>query len=116
MARIFSISYDPILLRTRELLLEKLGHKVTSVEGFERAVDVCDHEPQTFDLVVLGHSIPHKEKRALISRCRRIASCPVLTLTLINEPPVSEAARSIDPSDTPAFLGAVQELLRPPSP
>ncbi|HLJ78747.1 MAG TPA: hypothetical protein VKT75_15105 [Acidobacteriaceae bacterium] len=37
MARILSISYDPVLLRTRELLLQQMGHDVTSAEGFAEA-------------------------------------------------------------------------------
>lgn len=111
MARILSISYDPTLSRIRRLLLEKLGHSVTSAEGFKEAIELCDQEAGAFDLMVLGHSIPHDDKRAIISHCTQTCPCPVLALTLINEPPVIEAVRSIDPSDTRAFLAAVQELL-----
>lgn len=91
MARIFSISYDPTLLRTRELLLKQMGHSVTSAEGFSQAFDVCDREPGTFDLMILGHSIPHEDKRAIIKRCGQTCRCPILALTRINEQAVPEA-------------------------
>ena len=112
MARIFSISYDTTLLRTREMLLRHLGHSVTSAEGMAEAVALCEREPGSFDLMVLGHSIPDEDKRAIIRQCGQSCHCSVLALTLVNEPPVPEAARSVDPSDTRAFLAAVQELLR----
>ena len=111
MARIFSISYDPTLLRTREILLQQLGHSVTSAEGFEKAFQLCDEEPGTFDLVILGHSIPHEDKRAIIRRCGQNCRCPFLALTGANEQAVPEAARSVDPSDTQAFIAAVQEIV-----
>ena len=112
MARILSISYDHRLLRTRELLLQRMGHSVTSVAEFAQAVELCNQGPAVLDLVVVGHSIPHEDKHALVSHCNQTCRCPVLALTLVNEPPVTEAARSIDPSDTGAFVAAVNELLQ----
>ncbi|HKO17528.1 MAG TPA: hypothetical protein VJU82_01445 [Acidobacteriaceae bacterium] len=112
MARIFLISYDGALLRTRELLLEQMGHSVTSAEGFAEAFASCEQDPGTFDLMILGHSIPHEDKRAIIRRCGETCRCPVLALTRVNEEAVPEADRSVDPSDTRAFLAAIQELLR----
>lgn len=114
MARIFSISYDPTLLRTRELLLEQMGHTVASAEGFAEAFAMCEHEPAGFDLMVLGHSIPHQDKRAIIEHCRRTCQCPVLALTRVNEQTVEEAARSVDAADTHEFVAAVEELLGEP--
>lgn len=112
MARIFSISYDPTLLRTRELLLEQMGHTVASAEGFADAFAVCEREAAGgFDLMVLGHSIPHEGKRAIIRRCLQSCQCPVLALTRVNERVVEEATRSVDASETREFLEAVQELL-----
>lgn len=111
MARIFSISYDPTLLRTRELLLEQMGHTVASAEGFAEAFAVCEREAGGFDLMVLGHSIPHEDKRAIIMRCLQSCQCPVLALTRVNERVVEEATRSVDASETREFLEAVQELL-----
>ncbi|HEV2277285.1 MAG TPA: hypothetical protein VGS02_03845 [Acidobacteriaceae bacterium] len=116
MARIFSISYDPTLLRTRELLLEQMGHTVASAEGFAEAFAICEREPGGFDLMVLGHSIPHQDKRAIIRRCLQSCHCPVLALTRVNEELVEEASRSVDASDTREFVAAVEELLPGQSP
>lgn len=111
MARIFSISYDATLLKTREMLLQQMGHSVISAEGFAQAFELCDQDPGNFDLMILGHSIPHEDKRAIIRRCGQTFGCPVLALTRINEQPVPEASRSVDPGDPRAFVAAVQELL-----
>ena len=111
MARIFSISYDTTLLRSREFLLRQMGHSVTSADGFVEAIELCEKAPETFDLIILGHSIPLEDKQAIINRCRRTHRCPVLALTLVHEPLVAEAEHSIDPSDTGAFLRTVQQLM-----
>ena len=110
MAHILSISYDAELLRTRKLLLEQKGHRVTSAEGFADAFRICGGPNAQFDLIVLGHSIPHQDKRAMIKHCVQTCCCPVLALTRENEPPVEEAARSVPP-DPDALLTAVQEIL-----
>ena len=112
MARIFSISYDSMLLRTRELLLQQMGHTVTSAEGFAEAFELCDQQPGTFDLMILGHSIPHEDKRAIIRRCGQTCRCSVLALTKTNEQSVPEADRSVDPSNTQEFVAAIHDLLR----
>lgn len=110
MAHIFSISYDPILLQTRELLLQQMGHTVTSAEGFAEARRYCSLVDRSFDLVVLGHSIPHEDKRAIIRECLKNCSCAVLALLRTNEPPVEEATRSVS-TEPREFLAAVDELL-----
>ena len=110
MAHILSISYDAELLRTRKLLLERRGHCVTSAEGFAETFRICADHNATFDLMVLGHSIPHQDKRAMVKHCRNTCSCRVLALLRENEPPVEEATRSVSP-DPDALLAAVQEIL-----
>jgi DNA-binding response OmpR family regulator len=112
MASIFLISYDAALARTRELLLRHMGHHVTCAEGFAEAFRLCEEQPSpSFDLMILGHSIPHEDKRAIIRRLTQTCPCPVLALTRINEQVVAEADRSVDPMDAEAFVAAVEELL-----
>jgi len=83
-----------------------------SQSRFSRRIraEVCETHPEDFDLIILGHSIPDEEKRAIIRRCLRTYQCPVLALSLVNEPPLPEADYSVDPSDTGAFVGSVQQL------
>ena len=111
MAHILSISYDANLLVTRELLLRQMGHVVVSAEGFTKAYRACEVEGGRFDLVILGHSIPHEDKEAIIRHCTRACSCPVLALLRPNEGAVEGAARCVDSNDPPAFIQAVQDMV-----
>ena len=110
MARILSISYDASLLATRELLLEEIGHAVVSAEGFTKAYESCARDGK-FDLVVLGHSIPHADKVEIVKHCVTACSCPVLALLRANEPAVQGASRSVDSAEPRAFLRAVEEIV-----
>lgn len=109
MARILSISYDATLLLTRELLLRQMGYEVVSAEGFAQANKACDAEGQ-FNLIILGHSIPHDDKEVLVERCTRACACPVLALLRANEGPVRGAIKSVDSGDPNAFIDAVREI------
>jgi DNA-binding response OmpR family regulator len=109
--RILSISYDRSLLWTRQLLLEQLGYEVVSAEGFAQAWDTAD-DKNSFDLIILGHSIPPKDKAAIVQHMRTSSSAPILALLRPHESPVPEAARSIDAGDPGGFLNSVREMLR----
>jgi CheY-like chemotaxis protein len=110
MARILSISYDATLLATRELLLQQMGHTVVSAEGFAKACATCAQDGK-FDLIVLGHSIPHDDKLEIVRHCGTACSCPVLALLRPNESIVEGAARSVDSSRPEKFLRAINELV-----
>src|SRR5580658_8952845 len=91
---ILSVSYDPLLLSTRQMLLESRGYTVTSAEGFVAALEQC--KAGKYDLLIIGHSIPHTDKQALVSEVNRHCSAPVLALLKTNEPPLEMAAESVD--------------------
>ena len=109
--RILSISYDRALLWTRQQLLEQLGYNVVSAEGFAQAWDAADNKKDRFDLIILGHSIPPNDKKAIVTHMRDSCDCPILALLRPYEAPVSEAALSIDAGDPNAFLSAVRNML-----
>jgi DNA-binding response OmpR family regulator len=109
--RILSISYDRSLLWTRQLLLEQLGYNVVSAEGFAQAWDAAENKKDHFDLIILGHSIPPNDKKAIVAHMRDSCDCPILALLRPYEAPVSEAALSIDAGDPNAFLSAVRNML-----
>ena len=109
--RILSISYDRSLLWTRQLLLEQLGYEVVSAEGFAQAWDAAEDRKTHFDLIILGHSIPPKDKAAIVQHMRDSCDCPILALLRPYESPVAEAGRSIDAGDPGAFLSAVKNML-----
>lgn len=109
--RVLSISYDRSLLWTRQLLLEQLGYEVVSVEGLAQAWDAAQARNRHFDLIILGHSIPPKDKAAIVQHLRDSLSAPILALLRPYESPVPEVSRSIDAGDPAAFLTAVKEIL-----
>jgi CheY-like chemotaxis protein len=110
MAHILSFSYDPILLMTRELLLQQLGHTVTSVRGFARALAACE-SGKGIDLLILDHSIPHEDKAAIMAKVKDTCNCPVLALLLPNESQLPGAERSIDSFEPKLFMEAVREMV-----
>ena len=93
--RILSISYDPSLLQTREMMLKMAGYDVVSAEGFARAIENCSGH---FDLIIMGHSIPQTDKRAIVAELRRHhCDAPLLSLLRPGERGIPEAARAIEP-------------------
>ena len=108
--RIFSISYDPSLLATRDLMLTQVGYDVVGALGFAEALEKGGGD---FDLIIMGHSIPPRDKRAIVTELRqRGCNAPVLTLLRYGDTPIPEAARAIDP-DPQRLLDTVQEMLAP---
>lgn len=107
---ILSISYDEPLLRTREWILKEQGFDVTSACGFTDG----EHQARRggFDLAIVGHSIPQRDKVALITEFKKHSQAPVLSLSRQGDSPLSEADHSIVASEGPeAFVLAVQHVL-----
>jgi len=109
MPRILSVSYDPVLLNTRQLLLESRGYNVTSAEGFIDALDTCKRGG--YDLLIIGHSIPPSDKRAIVREANRYCPSPILALLRQNEPQLEGATESVDASRPELLLHAVEQLL-----
>ena len=106
--RILSVSYDPILLATRQMLLEQKGYSVTSALGFREALEYCQNEG--FDLFMLGHSIPEKDKLHLIVTFRGSCPAPILSLERIGEKQV-QCDFHASPDDPAKFLQVVTDIL-----
>jgi DNA-binding response OmpR family regulator len=96
---------------TRELLLQQLGHRVFSAEGFAQAYEECSSKDRKFDLILLGHSIPRKDKKAIIAHCQQTCKCPVLALLRPPQPPIEEATLCIESGDPAALMTAIRQLL-----
>lgn len=113
MARIISVSYDETLLRTRHLLLERGGFDVTSAIGFHEAMEQCELPAE---LIVIGHSIPEKDKVDII-HCFRTASPAglVIALTRAGERRLKEVDAYINPGDPEELLRAIKYVLNPKS-
>jgi DNA-binding NtrC family response regulator len=108
-SRILSISYDPSLLFTRQAMLELAGYDVVSAEGFADAIEHCSGH---FDLIILGHSIPQKDKRAIVAELHeRGCNAPLLSLLRHGEHKIPEATRAADPQDVEGLLHTVKEMV-----
>jgi CheY-like chemotaxis protein len=109
MPHILSVSYDALLLQTRQLLLESRGYAVTSAEGYVDAIKKC--RAGDYDLLIIGHSIPHTDKEAIMAEMGQRSAAPVLALLRINEPELRGAAASVDASRPELLIEAVGRLL-----
>lgn len=108
--KILSISFDEPLLTTREMILTRAGYEVTSALGFDEALKQCS--AHAFDLVILGHSIPRKNKQSLLEAVRNFDGVPVLSLRRPGEDAITGPDYSLENSDGPAvLLGAVKKAL-----
>jgi DNA-binding response OmpR family regulator len=106
---ILSVSYDESLLRTREMLLRREGYVVSSALGFTDAVECCENGK--FDLFILGHSIPDKDKRELIRVFRGQCDSPVLALHRHGEDSPDGADAHADPNHIEDLLEIVSKIL-----
>ena len=88
---ILLISYDERLLIARRIKLEQAGYQVCSALGFKEAIANCK-DGGSYDLLILGHSIPTHDKEDLIAAFRKYHASPILSLWAHDE----EIADSVD--------------------
>ena len=94
-AVVLAVGFDSSLMRTRSLVLQSAGYIVESASSLEDAA--ARFQAGDFDLVLLCHSIPTKDKDRLTCLIRATGS-----LT-----PVVSIARNLDACD--AFVNATLE-------
>ena len=108
--RILSISYDESLLMTRQMILEQAGFEVVSALGFAESLEHLKKGP--FDLVVLGHSLPLKDKSAIVAELKRKFNPKILSIRRHGYAPIPEADASVEAAEGPqALIQAVRETL-----
>ena len=109
MPRILNVSYDESLLTTREALLKQAGYEVVSAQGFVESLERC--KQRDFDLFILGHSIPQKDKQELVKTFRDNCSAPILSLLRNCDTPLDTADFHVEP-EPKQVLQAVAEILQ----
>ncbi len=110
MANILSITYDETLLRTRQMILEAAGHEVTSALGLQDGRAAC--EKRGFQLFILGHSIPEKDKLELVACFRGVnPKAQVIALTRAGEVRLKEVDTYINPGDPEELVRAISRVL-----
>jgi len=108
--QILSVSLDPSLLETRELLFTSAGFGVHSFLSVPDTLAAC--RILSFSLIVIGHSLPLPQRQALIKDLRDVCSTPILALVRHGEPPPPDADYLFDPSQSPGLLlEMVKEIL-----
>jgi DNA-binding response OmpR family regulator len=91
-ARVLTVSsYRPVL-KTWHMLLEAQGYEAVSVVGAVYAGDLCSQAP--FDVIILGQSVNHLEKKKLIGNIRQCCTAPIISISSS-----SKAGEAIDGAD-----------------
>jgi CheY-like chemotaxis protein len=76
---VLSVGFDPSLLMTRGLVLESAGYLVESASTLKGAAD--RFQSGDFDLVLLCHSVPRKDRDRLTSLIRSSGSrTPIVSI------------------------------------
>ncbi len=92
-------------------MLERQGHVVISAMSFAEAMRLC--RTGSFDLVVIGHSIPERDKRQFVAELRSVCSSPLLALLRQGESSSEDADAHLDVSEGPeVFLATISRMLR----
>jgi DNA-binding response OmpR family regulator len=91
------------------MLLEMAGYTVSSALGFTEALEYCNNG--AFDLFILGHSIPTKDKEHLIGVFRNNCAAPILSLERIGESRV-ESDFHTSPDNPEDLLNKVSEIFK----
>ena len=90
-------------------MLEMAGYEVVSAEGFAEAIERSSGE---FDLIIMGHSIPQKDKKAIIAALRQYGcTAPLLALLRQGELKIPEATHAADPHHPKELLDTVKWML-----
>ena len=110
--RILCISNDAALLATRRMLLEQSGFTVVPAFGFAEAMGHCSTDA-SFDLVLMGQTLPPKDKKSLIATLREMdCKAPVLSIRLHGDEPLPEVDYTIESQAGPvALIEAVKAAL-----
>jgi CheY-like chemotaxis protein len=108
MWRILSVSYDQLLLRTRQMMLEAEGYEVYSCANMDESLR--HSREYNFDLFILGHSIPSVDRQMLVDTFKRYCPAPIISLrTHPGDDVVADADYYLHPDPEP-LLKLVAEI------
>jgi len=93
MALVLCAGIDPVLVKTRQLILERAGHTVIPALDEEAMLAAC--EQHLFDVAVIGQRVSPKIKRRILSLLRELSpTTKVLEMYLVSTGRVLEDADS----------------------
>ena len=111
MALVLCTGVDPVLMKTRQIILENAGHTVVPASGEHEIKAVCGE--QKFDVAVIGQSISSKAKTRVLDLVRE--HCPAARILELTRPYASKALEDADawlemPSEPEELVKAVNSL------
>ena len=116
MALVLCAGTDPLLTKTRQLLLESAGHRVITATDEPAMISAC--KKHTFDVAVIGQGVPQELKRKMLSLLREYSpSTRVLEMYLASAGKTLETADAWLEASIPApqdFANCVAALAREP--
>ena len=108
---ILAASNEPKLLESRSSILRSAGYAVAQVLSVNQAIELLGKSH--FDLVLLGHSIPARDRDDLTRLIRASGLLtPVVTVAPLTDPLPYEAADLIVESSPEMLLSGIREILR----
>jgi len=107
-ARILTISDDEDALQTWRLLLEARGYEVIS-SGAAAALEQC--KAGSFDILMLGHSIPETDKRKLIDASRHWCAVPIISVPSSAEITPADGADCYSEPEPERLLECIREIV-----
>lgn len=108
--RILSISHNPRLLIARNDMLAVAGYAVSSPRHPGDAVQLF--RQNTYDVVVIGHSVTAGERKEILDALERIGPrVPVIFAAPDGEPPEPRADAIVDVADPDSLMQALARLL-----
>lgn len=115
MALVLCTGVDPILMKTRQLILENAGHTVVPASGEHEIKAICSRHK--FDVAVIGQSISPKAKVRVLDIVRE--HCPEARILELTRPYSSRALGDANawlemPSEPEELVTAVNALASEP--
>ncbi|HEY6972550.1 MAG TPA: response regulator [Candidatus Angelobacter sp.] len=105
MALVLCTGVDPVLVKTRKLVLEKAGHRVVTAEDGAAVIKACQRDK--FEVAVIGQAGSRQLKRDIMSQIRQ--HCPTAKVLELYRYSMGRALEDADawlevPTDVPQEL------------
>jgi len=110
---ILSIGRDEALQKTRTILLQQAGYRVSAANNDDEAIRYIEYS-SSFDLVLVCHSVPEKSRAYLITRMKSLyPKMPILTWSNGYDMPLAQIDGVLHSLESPvAFLNKVDSLTK----
>jgi len=111
MALVLCTGVDPVLMKTRQLILEKAGHTVVPTFDEREIKAICGS--RKFDVAVIGQNISPKAKARVLDIIRE--HCPEVRILELTRPYASKVLEDADawlemPAEPQELAEAVNSL------